>query len=127
MGGIGALLAPGPDQTLLRQPGQQQIQDLLLQMVLDHPGAELGQHGEVEAGVLQPQPERVGPREPVTTASAACRSVRFSAIWNTVTSARRPGDHPAGPVAPNACENSPSGNSSPSRSRTATGNGTCRP
>ena len=38
-----------------------------------------------------------------------------------------PRDQPDGPVLPKASANSSSGNSSPSRSRTATGNGTCRP
>ena len=60
------------------------------------------------------------------TASAACRSVRFSAICITVTSANRPGDHPGRPRTPNAGANSASGNSSPSRSRTTTGNGGSR-
>ncbi len=61
------------------------------------------------------------------TASAACRSVRFSAIWNTVTKANRPGDQPRGPLAPNADANSASANNSPNWSRTATGRGTSRP
>jgi hypothetical protein len=58
---------------------------------------------------------------------AACRSVRFSAIRNTVTNARRPGDQPRGPVTRNAQANSASANNSPNRSRTATGSGACRP
>ena len=60
------------------------------------------------------------------TASAACRSVRFSAICNTVTSANLPGDQPGRPRTPNAGANSASGNNSPNRSRTTTGNGGSR-
>ena len=48
------------------------------------------------------------------TASAACRSVRFSAICNTVPSASRPGDQPGLPRAANAAPNSSSVNTSPS-------------
>ena len=62
----------------------------------------------------------------VRAASAACRSVRSSAICNTVTNANRPGDHPGRPRSPNAEANSASGNTSPSRSRTCTANGARR-
>jgi hypothetical protein len=60
------------------------------------------------------------------TASAAWRSVRFSTICNTETSANRPGDHPGRPRTPNPGANSASGTNSPNRSRTTTGSGGCR-
>ena len=125
VGGVGALLAARRDQALLAQRG---------------PAAgpapsppdwcsttrvrNSDKHGGVEAGVVQLQAERVLPaRARHGPPSAACRSVRFSAICNTVTSASRPGDQPGRPRRPNASANSASGNSSPSRSRTCTGNG----
>jgi hypothetical protein len=61
------------------------------------------------------------------TASAACTSVRPSAICNAVTSANRPGDQPGRPRTPNAAANSASANNSPNSSRITTGNGNSRP
>jgi hypothetical protein len=52
------------------------------------------------------------------TASAACRSDRFSANCNTVTIASWPGEIPGRPRTPNASMNAPSVNTSPSSSRT---------
>jgi hypothetical protein len=43
------------------QSGQEQIEDLLLQVVVDHPGAELGQDAEVEARIVQTQAQGIGP------------------------------------------------------------------
>ena len=57
------------------------------------------------------------------TASAACRSVSFSARCKIVTSASRDGDQPGRPRIPNAAANSSSASHSPSRSRTWTASG----
>ena len=59
----------------------------------------------------------------VRTASAASRSVRFSARCSTVTSASRDGDHPGLPRAPNAAAKSSSASHWPSRSRISTASG----
>ena len=59
----------------------------------------------------------------IRTASAAIRSVSFSARCSTVTSASRDGDHPGRPRSPNADANSPSCSHSPSRSRICTASG----
>ncbi len=64
---------------------------------------------------------------PVGGASAACRSVRFSANCNAVTNASRAGDQPGRPRTPNAAANCSSVNSSPNSSRITTGNGARRP
>ncbi|WSP59833.1 hypothetical protein OG306_40120 [Streptomyces sp. NBC_01241] len=50
--------------------------------------------------------------------AAACRSVKFSANCNTVTSDSIPGDRPGAPRTPNASANGSSVKTSPSRSRT---------
>jgi hypothetical protein len=65
--------------------------------------------------------ERVPPRD------LAPDRLRFSAAWNTVTSANRPGDQPSGPRSANAAANSASANNSPNSSRTAIGSGGRRP
>ncbi|WUL10054.1 hypothetical protein OHT74_40990 [Streptomyces sp. NBC_00354] len=65
MGGIGALLAPGADQSGLEAVVDQPVEDHPLQAMLDDPGAELAQHGEVEAGIGQLPPQRVLPRQAV--------------------------------------------------------------
>ena len=59
MRGIGALLAARAEQALGDQPGQQQVQHLLLRPMLDHPGPELAEHSVVEPRVVQVQPQRV--------------------------------------------------------------------
>jgi IS30 family transposase len=56
------------------------------------------------------------------TASAACRSVRFSANCRTVTSANCPGEIPGLPRAPNAETNSSSANNPGNSSRTRIAN-----
>ena len=61
VGGIGALLAAGPDQALGRQHLQHLVEHHLFQTVFDQPGAELAQHARVEAGIGQFQPEGVLP------------------------------------------------------------------
>lgn len=60
VGGVGALFASSPQQIEFDQPCQQKVQDLLLQLVLDDPAAEL-REDEVEAGVGQVQAQRVHP------------------------------------------------------------------
>ena len=56
------------------------------------------------------------------TASAACRSVRFSTNCNTVTSANCPGEIPGLPRTPNADTNCSSANKPGSSSRTRIAN-----
>jgi hypothetical protein len=95
--------------------------------VRDHPGAELRSTVWSNPVSSKSSPSAYAHDKRSRTAPAACRSVRFSAIWNTVTNASRPGDQPSGPVTPNAPVNSTSANNSPNPSRTATGSGTSRP
>ena len=113
MGGIGALLAAGPDQALGRQHLQHLVEHHPFQTVLDQPGAELAQHARVEAGIDQFQPRAYFQSIARATINPAWRSVRFSTYCNTVTSANAPGDSAGAPRMPNAAANC----SSPKTSR----------
>ena len=67
------------EQALTGIPGQQ-------------PGAELAEHGVVEAGIGQVKGEQILPVDPgARTASAACRSLSPSRNCRSVTSERRQG------------------------------------
>jgi transposase InsO family protein len=78
------------------------------------------------------EPHKPGGETPAQTVHAsfeamqACRSVRLPTRCNTVINASRPGEQPGLPSLPKAPANASSANTSPSSSRTRTGNGTCR-
>ena len=69
------------------------------------------------------RPSRYCQSTRVRAASAACRSVRFSARCSTVTSASRDGGQPGRPRTPNAAANCSSSSHWPRRSRTCTASG----
>ncbi|MFF1917694.1 hypothetical protein ACFVYE_40350 [Streptomyces sp. NPDC058239] len=52
MGGVGALPTARAQQSELGAPGQDQVQDALLQSVPDQSGAEVTQDGEIEPRVI---------------------------------------------------------------------------
>ncbi|WSB27926.1 hypothetical protein OIE49_19705 [Streptomyces sp. NBC_01788] len=61
MGGVGALLATGPDQALLAADVHEPVEHHPLHAVLHEPGPEAGQHGRVETGIGQFRADRVLP------------------------------------------------------------------
>ncbi|SQD94650.1 hypothetical protein FMEAI12_2700006 [Parafrankia sp. Ea1.12] len=64
MGGIGAGPPARAQQPEVRQPREQQVQNLLLQTMFHEPDPEPAQHGEVETRVVETEAKRVLPVDP---------------------------------------------------------------
>ena len=118
MRGVGAGLAPAAEEPLAPGRGENAVQHPLSGVRLNQPIPELREDGEVEARIIQPEPEGVLEVDP--------RADRFRGLpvgqpldeLNTSTSARRPGDQAGRPRDGNRSANSSSVNSGPSSSRT---------
>jgi hypothetical protein len=61
MGRVGALPAPRPDQLAFAASVQEGIQELLFGLALDQAAAELAEHGVIETGIGEFQPQGVLP------------------------------------------------------------------
>jgi hypothetical protein len=59
VGGVGALGGPPADQPGLLQPGQGQVKEPVRPPILQQPLAEVTQHAEMEAGIVELEAERV--------------------------------------------------------------------
>jgi hypothetical protein len=87
MGGVGALGGALADSPASFPPGPGQVKEPVGPPVLQQPVAEATQHAVVEAGIVEPEAERVLEVDRRRTASAASRPDRPSRNRSTLTGA----------------------------------------
>ena len=121
-GGISALPTSGLDHSEFAEPGQQQVQDLLLQPVIDESLSEPRQHRVIESRISQFQAQGVLPVDPTPYGVSGLPIGQILANCRTVTSADCPGEIPGLPRTPNAETNSSSANNPGNSSRTRIAN-----
>ena len=91
MGRISALPTVRFEQPVLATLIEQGVEQQRFRPARKQAAAELAEYGMVEPGVGQVERQAYFQSSRARTASAACRSERFSANWKRVTRARRHG------------------------------------